>query len=341
MRIERFSLALSSPLSTAHGTIDTREGFIITIEIDGTVGVGEATPLPGWTESLETCEKALERARRASNDGWGAALDTLDGTPAARHGLALALCDVRSRAAGIPLYRSLGGDHTECVPVTATIGDGTVEKTVEAAIMATESGFKTLKIKVGARTVETAIERISAVREAVGPDIELRADANGAWTREEAQMALDGFADCDLAYVEQPLSPTDLAGHAALRGQVDIALDETLATHSIETVLDADAADALVLKPMVLGGPDYTRAAAFAAHEAGLEAVVTTSVDGALARTGAVHVAASLPDPPACGLATADRLTEDLIADPAPVADGYARVPQGPRTIPEASIEKR
>jgi o-succinylbenzoate synthase len=339
MNIEPFSLALSSPLRTAHGTIDAREGFLVSIDLDGVRGVGEATPLPGWTESLDACRESLERARHASKDGWNAALDTLDDTPAARHGLALALADARSQAAGRPLYHHLGGGHTERIPVNATIGDGTVEETIEAANTAVKHGFGTLKTKVGARSVETDVERLSAVRKAVGPEIELRADANGAWNRDEARTALDALAD-DVAYVEQPLSPTDLAGHAALRGQVDIALDETLATHSIETVLDADAADVLVVKPMVLGGPDRARTAALAAREAGLEAVLTTTVDGALARVGTVHVAASLPHPPACGLATADRLAEDLAADPAPIENGYARVPQQPGNV-SGPIEER
>ncbi|HET7324472.1 MAG TPA: o-succinylbenzoate synthase [Halococcus sp.] len=340
MRIEHFSLSLAEPLSTAHGTIDAREGFLVTIDCNGTTGVGEATPLPGWTESLGTCRNALEHAQRASADGWNAALETLSDTPAARHGLALALCDARSRATGVPLYRYLGGDHTECVPVNATIGDGTIEKTIGKSVAAVESGFSTLKIKVGARAVQTDVERLRAVREVVGPDIELRVDANGAWNREQAHTALDALTD-DLAYLEQPLSSTDLAGHAAFRGQVKIALDETLSTHSVETVLAADAADVLVLKPMVLGGPDRAHEAALAAREVGLEAVLTTTIDGALARAGAVHVAASLSDSPASGLATADRLTEDFIEDPVPVENGHARVPQKPGNVPESLVEIR
>ncbi|WP_049996885.1 mandelate racemase/muconate lactonizing enzyme family protein [Halococcus sediminicola] len=326
MRIEPFSLALSRPLSTARGTIDTRDGFLVFVECEGARGVGEATPLPGWTESLDDCRTALERARNA--DDWEAALDSLHETPAARHGLALALCDARSRAAGVPLYRNLDGEQREHVPVNATIGDDSVEKIVDEAAEAIESGFATLKVKVGARAVAEDIERITAVRGAVGPEVELRADVNGAWSHDEARAALDGFAAANLAYLEQPLPKDDLAGHADLRGEVPIALDESLAAHSVERVLDTDAADVLVLKPMALGGPDRARAAALAAREAGCGAVLTTTIDGALARTGAVHVTASLPDPLPAGLATADRLAEDLVADPAPIEDGHVRVPQ-------------
>lgn len=333
--VRSFSLSLSRPLGTSKGTIDTRDGLLVTIDLDGVRGIGEATPLPGWTESLENCRKSLDRATTVGEtDGWNAALDGLDGAPAARHGLSLALCDARSRAAGVPLYRHLGGEYTESVPVNATVGDGTVDGTVEAATDAVESGFRTVKIKVGSRAVESDVERLSAVRAAVGPGIELRADANGAWGRDEARAALDGFAALDLAYVEQPLSSTDLAGHAELRGAVPIALDESLAEHSVEAVIDAGAADVLVLKPMVLGGPDRARNAALAVREASLDAVLTTTIDGAIARAGAVHVAASLSRPPACGLATGDRLAEDLVPEPAPVQSGRVSVSQEPGNVP-------
>jgi L-alanine-DL-glutamate epimerase-like enolase superfamily enzyme len=79
---------------------------------------------------------------------------------------------------------------------------------------------------------------------------------------------------------------------------------------------------------MALGGPGRARTAARLALEAGVTPVVTTTIDGALARAVAVHVAAAIPSVPACGLATGDRLAEDLLDDdPAPVAAGQIEVP--------------
>jgi L-alanine-DL-glutamate epimerase-like enolase superfamily enzyme len=79
------------------------------------------------------------------------------------------------------------------------------------------------------------------------------------------------------------------------------------------------------VRPMVLGL--HLRGPA-AARRAGVTAVVTTTVDAAVARTAAVHLAASLGDVPACGLSTAERLDADLAPDPAPVRDGAITVPQ-------------
>lgn len=331
MEIEPFSVQLRSPLETAAGSIDRREGVVVSVEYDGHHGVGEATPLPGWTESYSECRAALTRAAEIAEElDWGVALAKTD-APAARHGLSLALAEARARSAGEPLYRNIGdGRLVTSVPVNATIGDMPREETVESAVAAVEEGFDCLKLKVGARSVEADVERVAAVRERVGDGVELRADANGAWTPDEADRAFDAFADSGVAYVEQPLPADDLAGHTTLcGGPVGVALDEALIEHSADEIFTASVADVLVIKPMVVGGPDRAREIALTAREAGVEPVVSTTIDAVVGRTGAVHVAASIPDVRACGLATASLLAEDLSADPAPVTDGAIEVPQG------------
>lgn len=327
--IERreFSLPLSSPLDTAAGTIERREGIAVRLGTDP-AGVGEATPLPGWTESLSECEEALDAVADTDPDtDLDVALAGLDGRPAARHGLSLALLDGTARERGTPLYGHLGGDPIEEVAVNATVGDAPAEETATAAREAAADGFGTVKCKVGVRPVAEDAARIRAVREALGPDPAIRLDANGGWTREQAARALDALAEFDVEYVEQPLEPDDVAGHRELSSPVPIALDESLAGRTPEEIeAIADAADVFVLKPMALGGVDRV-------VELGrrLErVVVTTTIDAVLARTGAIHAAAALDVERACGLATADLLAEDLASDPAPVRDGSASVPQGP-----------
>ena len=347
IRRRPFALELARPLGTAHGEIRSREGFVITVGRGGdggAVGVGEAAPLPGWTESYESCDAALDEL--SDLDGGESARDALDpeATPAARHGVSLAVTDAAARRRDCRLTDLLadeaGVDATpaDAVPVNATVGDGSPEETADEARRAAEAGYDCLKLKVGARDVDADVERVRAVREAVGDGIAFRADANGAWDRETARRALDALAAFDLAYVEQPLPAADLDGLAALRdgdrggegAGVPIAVDESVATHGIDAVLDADAADAAVLKPMALGGPDRALAAALRAREAGVEPVVTTTIDAVVARTAAVHVAAAVPDIAACGLATGSLLDADLAPDPCPIADGRAAVPSGP-----------
>lgn len=332
--IEPFSLALSSPLDTASGTVEHREGFVVGYDHREVTGVGEASVLPGWTESLDECRQALDRALEAgTGDRHSEALLTMDAdeVPAARHGFATALVDADARADGLPLYRWFDPDsRSRHVPVNATIGDGGVDETVVTAETAVEDGFDCLKLKVGARSLDGDLDRLRAVREAVGPDVTVRADANGAWDRATARRAFEAFASLDVAYVEQPLPAPDLPGLAALRGgPVGVAVDESLVEHRVADVLDAAAADVLVCKPMVLGGPGNAHTVAMRARELGVDPVVTTTVDAVVARTAAVHVAAAIPDVRPCGLATADLLAEDIGPDPAPVEDGSIAVPQG------------
>ncbi|RLM67819.1 mandelate racemase/muconate lactonizing enzyme family protein [Halorubrum sp. Atlit-26R] len=347
VRRRAFALDLTRPLGTADGDIRRREGFVVTVERGGgdggrsAVGLGEATPLPGWTESREACAAAIDEVDVQNGSASApAALDAAS-TPAARHGVSLALADAAARDAGERLADRLADEAdvdatpADAVPVNATVGDGSPDETAAEAERAVDAGFDCLKLKVGAREVDADVERVRAVRDAVGDAVALRADANGAWDRETARRALDALAPFDLAYVEQPLSAADLDGLAALRegddrsSGVRIAADESVAARGVDAVLDAGAADAVVLKPMALGGPDRALAAALRARRAGVDPVVTTTIDAVVARTAAVHVAAAIPDVSPCGLATGALLDEDLAPDPCPIADGSLPVPSG------------
>ncbi|RKD97120.1 mandelate racemase/muconate lactonizing enzyme family protein [Halopiger aswanensis] len=329
-----FSLDLASPLETSNETIETREGFLVRLaDENGAVGYGEATPLPGWTESRDDCRAALERAQDAfSTGGPNEALEAVDRQVAARHAVSLALADLQSSRHATPLYRYLGnGPMVGRVPVNATIGDGSPAETRTAAREASERGYACCKLKVGLRSVEADIERVREARDAVGDEVELRADANEAWTYEEAESALEAFADLGVSLVEQPLPAGALEGHADLRAAsngVDIALDEGLLEHGVDAICEAEAADAVVLKPMALGGVDVARRVAAWVMEVDITPIVTTTIDGVVARTGAVHLAAAIPDVPACGLATAELLAEDLGRDPVLLEKGAAVVPQ-------------
>ncbi|GAB7017559.1 mandelate racemase/muconate lactonizing enzyme family protein [Halostagnicola bangensis] len=331
LSFRRFSLPLESPLETAHGRIEQREGFLVKLTDGDAVGYGEATPLPGWTESLEACERGLEQARAVlSTEGTSRAIDTVDDHVAARHGVTLAVADLRSARDATPLYQYLGGDAlVGRVPVNATISDGTPGETAEAVETAVSRGFDCCKLKVGVRPVETDIERVRQARAAAGPEVELRADANGAWTIEEAESAIEGFADYGVSILEQPLPAGALEGHVALRGRgVGIGLDEGLLEHGVDAICEAGAADAIVLKPMALGGLDIAQQISAWLRELEVTPIVTTTIDAVVARTGAVHLAAAIPDLPACGLATGELLAEDLGPDPVLFESGSAVVPQ-------------
>jgi o-succinylbenzoate synthase len=328
LSLAEFSLPLREPLATAKGEITSRDGWLVGVERDGQRGVGEATPLAGWTESHGDCGETLHGVA----DAWPGVPDRE--TPAARHGVTLGLHDAQARAEGVPLARHLAGPDApiaEAVAVNATVGDAPVAETVARAESAVDAGYDTLKLKIGVRDPDEDIERVRAVRDAVGSGVTLRADANGAWDYTTARDALVDLAEVGVAYVEQPVPATELGALSSLRGRgVGVAADESLAEYTIREVVESDAADTLILKPMALGGPESTLRAAGKARTAGVSSVVTTTIDGAVARAAAVHVAACLPGDRAHGLATGDLLAADVGPEPVPVVDGRISVPPGP-----------
>ncbi|MFP9192068.1 o-succinylbenzoate synthase [Natronosalvus vescus] len=330
MDFRPFELDLEEPFTTAQGTITSRDGFLIRVEHEGVIGVGEATPLPGWTESYEDCREALEAAESAASEGSGAALEAVEETAAARHGVSLAIADLYATRAARPLYQYLGdASRVARVPVNATVGDADPDSTAQAVRRAVDRGFRSCKLKVGSRSFDDDLERVQRARSAAGEEVELRVDANGAWTFDEAVRAIDELAEHDVSIVEQPLPGGALEGHAELRGRgVRIALDEGILEHGVDAICSAEAADVLVLKPMALGGLDVAREIVAWISELGIEPLVTTTIDGVVARTAAVHLAAAIPDVRPCGLATGDLLADDLGRDPVFIEKGAAVVPQ-------------
>jgi o-succinylbenzoate synthase len=327
-----FSLPLETPLETAGETLTRREGFLLRYSEGGTAGVGEAAPLGQWTEPFRECEIALRRARDALSDGDETeAREAVEGRPAAAHALDCALLDRSARRADRPLYRYLGTEETVgSIPVNAVVGDADIETTVSRAKAASTSGFECVKVKVGARAPERDLERLSAVRQALGDQIALRADANGAWTESTARDLWPELGEIGVETVEQPLAASEIAGHAVLRTQrgPEVALDEGVREHGIDALLDAGAADVIILKPMSVGGIEATVTLTRQLEDTEVSPIITTTVDAAVARAAAVHVAATLQGPRPCGLATASRLGSDVAPDPAPVSEGRTRVPQ-------------
>ena len=346
-RLRAFRLLLRRPLRTAQGSLAAREGWWIALSDDeGHWGVGESTPLPGFAmESHAQCGEALRLwsaalpGRDVDEDalrdrGWAALAPPVGPfeVPAAAHGVELALLDIAAQRARQPLARWLHRAAATSVPVNATLGAESPAEAARQALTFAREGFSTLKVKVGADALDMDLARLRAVRDAVGSAVRLRVDANGAWSREDAPWALDAMAPLGLEYAEQPLAAGDLQGMAWLvaRSSVPIAADESACSvRDAARVLAAGAAHVLVIKPMSLGGLVPTLDVVRRAAARGVPCVLTTTMDGAIARAGALHAAAAacpwLPRPPlAFGLATGSLLAQDLPGAPAPAGGALA-----------------
>ena len=175
------------------------------------------------------------------------------------------------------------------------------------------------------------VERIAAVRAAIGPAVWLRLDANEGWGVERAIAVLRACAALDLELVEQPVPADDLAGLAAVRRAVEvpIAADEAVRDEaSALALLAADAADLLIVKPTIVGGLRAGLRIAAAAAAAGRGAIVTSALEAGVGVAAALQLAASLgPADRAHGLATGALLAGDLLARPLAIVDGRLALP--------------
>ena len=179
------------------------------------------------------------------------------------------------------------------------------------------SGCRTAKVKVAERGQAEAadIERVEAVREALGPSGRIRVDANGGWDTGQAARMLRRLAAFGLEYAEQPCATLDELAELRRLIDIPIAADESIRRADDPLrVRAAGAADIVVLKVQPLGG---VRAALQVAEACGLPVVVSSAVDTSVGLAAGVALAAALPELPyACGLATMSLLAGDVTADP-------------------------
>lgn len=331
--ITRRTLKLRAPMTTSYGPpLRHRELLELRIEgADGVPGRGEAAPLEPYDGvSAERALTALEAYRGALEDGddlrGGALLDAcreIDELPQALAAVDLALWDRAGRRAGRPVAALLSDDALSHVAVNATIAADDRAGAAASAAAAREAGFACVKLKVG---IGDDAGRVAAVRAALGPEIALRLDANGAWTVSEAVRAIESLAAAGLELVEEPVH--GLAATRELRERVAtrIAIDETAAEAG---ALASGAADAVCLKLGRCGGISGLLASATLVRASGCEPYVASTLDGPLGIAATLHAAAALRITTACGLATLE-LFEDVGEHHLAPREGRIAVPRGP-----------
>ncbi|HEX7738307.1 MAG TPA: o-succinylbenzoate synthase [Marmoricola sp.] len=209
------------------------------------------------------------------------------------------------------------------VPVNVTVPACDPDRA--AQIVRDSQGCRTAKVKVAEPGQALAEDeaRLEAVRDAIGRDGLVRIDANGGWSLDEAvaRIPLLDRASGGLEYVEQPCASVEDLAACRRRLDVPIAADESIRrAEDPYRVRDLEAADIAVLKVQPLGG---VRACLRIAEDIGLPVVVSSAVETSIGIAAGVALAAALPSlDHACGLATVQLLTDDVVATPLLPVDG-------------------
>ncbi len=350
----RYHVPFRATFYTAHGALSYRTGALVTLLTDnGYAGHGEIAPLPeqsgpGLDEALATLPALTDALRDQSlfNILRFLASQSADGLLPAPliYGLETALFDALGQAHNLRVADLLACDDPFSheaprfeprtrIPVNAVTGGSSLETTLASARAAITAGFTCLKLKL-TDTSQQALERVAAVRSAIGLAPRLRLDANASWSREQAYTFLPQLAAYDIEYIEQPLAAHDLAGMADLRRvtPIPLAVDEALTgLESARRVLRARAADVLILKPQLAGGLRVCRRIIQEASQQGIDCVITSTLETGVGVTAALHLAAASPEiTRACGLATLHLLESDLLQTSLTIQQGMAELPVAP-----------
>lgn len=217
------------------------------------------------------------------------------------------------------------------VEVNALIPGVDADGAASLAATAAADGFTSFKVKVGD---PDDLDRVAAVRHAVGPRARLRVDANGAWpTVDTAVFNIVRMSRFDLELVEQPVPGLEGLADVRRRVPVPIAADECVRDlHDARRLAALDAADALVVKVQPLGG---LAAAIEVAGAAGVPVIVSSMYETSIGLAAGLALAAALDELPyACGLSTAALLAADVVVDPLIPIAGFLDV-RRPEPDPE------
>ena len=216
VRLGRICVPLRTPFKTALRSVNSVEDVIVEIHTDcGAVGYGEAPPTGAITGDTTGAIIGAIQDHIAKTivgrdvDEFETLLQSVQkcivGDSSAKAAVDMALWDLYGQLHNIPVYKLMGGARKNIVTdITISVNDP--ETMVKDALIAIERGYDCLKMKVGVNP-ELDVQRLAAVRGAVGKDVVIRIDANQAWTPKQAVKILNKMQEqgLDIELVEQPV----------------------------------------------------------------------------------------------------------------------------------------
>ena len=305
IKLGRISVPLRTAFKTALRTVNSVEDIIVEIHTDtGNIGFGEAPPtgvITGDTTGaiIGAIEDHIKKTIIGMNvENFEEIMLKLNNcilkNTSAKAAVDIALYDLYGQLYNAPLYKLLGGYRNKII-TDITISVNEPEEMAKDSIDAINRGYNTLKIKVG-QDSKKDMERMKAIRKAVGYDVNLRIDANQGWRPKEAVKILRDMEDVGLQieFVEQPVSAHDIDGLKFVTDNVAIPV---LADESVFSPMDAlnilqrRAADFVNIKLMKTGGIYNALKICSLAEIYGVECMIGCMLEAKVSVTAAVHLA--------------------------------------------------
>ena len=247
VQTDLYRLPLPTPVQAASTGVMSEFDMVVARirDADGAEGAGYTVLMPGQGAAVAAIiERTLTGILRGADPAriewlwrrmWRAHHYAGRGAPFtfALAAVDTALWDLRGRTLGEPLWRLLGGYDPKVRAYAGNIDlNFPLGQLLAGADRSIRQGFRAVKMRLGRPTLAEDAARVAAMREHVGADIALMADANEAWRVDEAARALRALREFDLVWLEEPIAPDNTAGYAHLRrlGLIPLAAGENLHT---------------------------------------------------------------------------------------------------------------
>jgi L-alanine-DL-glutamate epimerase-like enolase superfamily enzyme len=310
IHIAQLSIPLIRPFITAVRRTESVNDVVVLIKTDcGKVGYGSAASTPAITgDSTESIIMAIKQILGPQLIGRSITElnlllqmnnQVIAGNMSAKAAIDIALHDLFAQYCGLPLYKLLGGNKNS-INSCITISVKEINEMAGDAIDLVAQGYRTIKIKLGLNPEED-IERVRAIRQAVGKDITLLVDANQGWTYEDALKVINTFRQLDLniALVEQPVNAQEILQLKAITEQVECSIIADEACFSPKDTLNIamiNACDGVNIKLMKSGGIANAQAIYNIARTAGMEVMVGCMLESPVGVAAIASFALSKPD---------------------------------------------
>ena len=342
IELYKLSIPLTEPFITSLGRDDNAENVLVRIVTrEGIIGFGECSPyMPINGESQDTCfivgqylAAALKGKDPLQVEDCIRLMDTIIyANTSIKSAFDMALYDIASQHAGMPLYRFIGGDNKKTIITDYTVSIDEPAKMAADAVKIKAQGYPAVKVKLG-KNGKTDVERMKAIRAAVGNEIPLRIDANQGWELQEAIDTLKALAPLNIQHCEEPIARWNYMQLPKVKREspIPIMADECCGDdHDAARLIELDACDYFNIKLGKSGGIFKALKMVRMAEQAGIHLQVGAMIESRLAMTAFAHFALCSPSIVHFDFDTALMLKED------PVTGGIVYEKNGVVKVPDA-----
>lgn len=325
IEISERTLHFKQPAGTSRGVYTTRLSYYLTITDDdrpGIKGVGECATLPDLScDAVPEYFKILSDICRMVEQTGNIPYEMLRPYPSILFGLETAFAQLEANGS-TRLYDTPFGRGEEGITINGLVWMGTFEEMYSRLEAKLKAGFHCVKLKIGAIDFNKELDLIKHIREAFDKNtIELRVDANGGFTPENAMARLEALAQYDIHSIEQPIKQHQWGEMARLCKEtpLPIALDEELIGVNVrsmkEYLLDTIRPQYIILKPSLHGGMYGCNEWIQMAKERGIGSWITSALESNVGLNAIAHYCAQIYGPAVSmpqGLGTGQLFTDNI-----------------------------